>query len=526
MSNSKSVRQQVEKILDEESGRVHSVIVQMDSDEGELRAMMEASAEALQRRHLTVSARSLVPPKAALIRKDSKYTSYDRRLLRSSGEALTSQVALAAVSAVAVAGLRVAGLEPVANLMSSELVKEAIAGALRRSKKDEPRKGLPEGFRSFWSSQSAVLRLERDELRKIVDLEKVSAVFPNSEVRLPPVAEVTAIPQALLDSKTSAWGIEKTSALAAWGAYGTKGAPLRGTKPVRVAVLDTGVDPTHPELAGKVADWAEFDGHGEEVIGSTPYDSGEHGTHVCGTICGGTGGVPSADSPIIGMAPDVKLAVGLVLKGRSGTYAQILAGMEWAIEQNVEAINMSLGGVAFEPDVRDIYSRQIINANLLGIPVIVSIGNEGAQTSGPPANDYFAFAVGATDHRDQPGGFSGGRTLVIRESRFIDPQYLPLVYMKPDLSAPGVAVRSSIPNGKYAVWNGTSMAAPHVTGAAALLLAATDIRSIPKPRRAALIQDLLISSVDELGESGKDHRYGFGRVNVLRAIGSAKELGY
>ena len=218
--------------------------------------------------------------------------------------------------------------------------------------------------------------------------------------------------------------------------------------------------------------------------------------------------------------------MGLVLKGGSGTYAQILAGMDWAIESGAEVINMSLGGVGFAPDVLDFYTRSIINANRIGIPVVVSIGNEGAQTSGAPGNDYFAFAVGATDYRDRPGGFSGGRTQVIEESRYIDDRYLPLIYSKPEVSAPGIAIRSCVPNNDYAVWNGTSMAAPHVSGALALLLAATEIRNIPAHRRAFVLQDLLVSSVEELGESGKDHRYRFGRINVLRAIAFAKEQGY
>ncbi|MCZ6697825.1 MAG: S8 family serine peptidase, partial [Planctomycetota bacterium] len=140
---------------------------------------------------------------------------------------------------------------------------------------------------------------------------------------------------------------------------------------------------------------------------------------------------------------------------------------------------------------------------------------------------YFALAVGATDHKDRAAGFSGGRTQVIRESRFIKPDFLPLVYSKPDLCAPGVAVMSAIPGKKYATWNGTSMTAPHVSGAIALLLSATSIKSeVAAPRRAYLLQEFLMGSVEELGEAGQDHRYGFGRLDIMRAIGFAKEGGY
>ena len=70
------------------------------------------------------------------------------------------------------------------------------------------------------------------------------------------------------------------------------------------------------------------------------------------------------------------------------------------------------------------------------------------------------------------------------------------------------------------------MAAPHVSGAIALLLSATSIRDVPAEERAFLIQDLLMATVEELGETGQDHRYGFGRIDVLRAVGHAWELGY
>lgn len=219
-------------------------------------------------------------------------------------------------------------------------------------------------------------------------------------------------------------------------------------------------------------------------------------------------------------------ACGLVLPDGGGTDAQILAGMEWAIDQGFDVISMSLGGLTLGPDVPDTYIRTILTAAQVGIPVVVAIGNDGEQTSGAPGNDFFAFAVGATDSRDRAAGFSGGRTQIIRTSPFIDPDFLPLVYSKPDVSAPGVAVRSSVPGDGYALFNGTSMATPHVAGAMALLLGATTIRAdAPPGEQAFLLYDLLAGSVEELGEAGQDHRFGYGRIDVLRALGFARERG-
>ena len=174
---------------------------------------------------------------------------------------------------------------------------------------------------------------------------------------------------------------------------------------VKVGLLDTGVDPTHPDLEGKVTDWAEFDASGAQVPSSQPHDSGEHGTHCAGIIAGG-----NASGQWIGVAPEVKIAAAMVLKGkRGGTDAQILAGMQWAVESGVDVINMSLGGVWFDPEVRDDYMNTFISCLRLGIPVVVAIGNAGAETTGTPGNDFFAFSVGATDHKDRIAGFSGGR---------------------------------------------------------------------------------------------------------------------
>ncbi|MDJ0715583.1 MAG: S8 family serine peptidase [Prochloraceae cyanobacterium] len=228
-----------------------------------------------------------------------------------------------------------------------------------------------------------------------------------------------------------------------------------------------------------------------------------------------------------GVAPEAEIAAALVLNGTSGTDAQILAGIEWAIQQQVDVISMSLGGLTLGWEVPDSYTEAILTALMAGIPVVTAIGNEGNQTTGTPGNDYLAFSVGATDYRDRSAGFSGGRAHIITNSPYINPENLPLVYSKPEVSAPGVAINSSIPENKWAVFNGTSMATPHVAGALALLLSATNIRdAVSGPEKAFLVQDLITGTVEELGESGKDHRYGFGRIDVLRAIGLAKTRGY
>jgi subtilisin family serine protease len=328
---------------------------------------------------------------------------------------------------------------------------------------------------------------------------------------LPPVIAAPALPAEITENSTASWGITKTGALSVWGAYGARG------KGVTVGVLDTGVDPTHPDLAGKVSAWAEFDADGNQVD-SAPHDSATHGTHVCGTIVGG-----NASGQWIGMAPEAKVAVGLVLKGGTGSHQQVLAGIDWAVAQGVDVLSMSLSATMFAVDAPTVFTAAFVNCRRMGIPVIAAMGNRGTQTGASTGSDAFAIAVAATDHRDVVAGFSGGHTQRITASDFIAAERLPLIYTKPDLAAPGVAVVSSVPDGRYQAKNGTSMATPHVAGAVALLLSAVpSIKTIAGEKRAVFIAEQLLGSVDELGEAGKDSRYGWGRLNVLRAIALAK----
>lgn len=507
----KHLTEQVERIIDEGKGFRREVVIQLaytDEMEASIKPMVNAAAKLVERRNLARSSREILP----------KPYRKPIRQAKSGGADSASRKGLSSPQSVRNSGQR---------LLESFVKFDDIAASIERAKTPTQKKknlDVRESIQMFPFSASTVMTVTVDDLWKLLDrFEEISDIYPNRIVPAPRICEVDMdrLPQNILDNKTSAWGVNAIGAMSVWGGWQTRG---RGLK---VAVLDTGVDASHPDLqtadgkSSRVTQFQEFDESGRLVV-SKAHDSAKHGTHCCGTIGG-----RNRSGQWIGVAPDVELHVGLVLKGGSGTDAQILKGMEWAISSGADVISMSLGGLRLGPDVPDTYTRTIIKANQLGIPVVVSIGNEGCQTSGSPGSDFFAFSVGATDHLDRSAGFSGGRTQVVAKSRFIDPRNLPLVFQKPEISAPGVAIKSCVPKNKYDTWNGTSMAAPHVAGAIALLLAATDIRGkVPQDERAFFIQDMLMGAVEEVGESGQDQRFGTGRLDVLRAVGLATELGY
>ncbi|MQV46317.1 S8 family serine peptidase [Sinorhizobium medicae] len=506
------IRRQIEQIRDTTDSRVIEVVVKVRSEQhGD--DFVSIVADGLRRRGLYMSSQDLLPAKREILERPPTTRARKKGSQTLRGGSLASQLALARYSPSG--EFKEAAQSAISSFLSSAAVQESVAALAAVPNRQKPPPTKPKGF---WTSVSAVMQVRGEDLERIAEQPDIEDIFINQRLHVPPVASPKIIPADIEENQVSAWGLRMSGALASWGAFGHQG------EEVVVGLLDTGVDPDHPDLAGKIIGFAEFDSNGGQVQDPKVRDTDIHGTHCAGTIVGG-----NESGRWIGMAPKAKIKAGLVLNGSAGgTHAQILAGMEWLINEGVDVISMSLGGLIMSPEAPSTYTRAILSAVRAGIPVVTAIGNDGSQLTGAPGNDFMAFSVGAMDHRNRAAGFSGGRTQVIRESTFFPQDALPLVYSKPDISAPGVAVLSSVPTrDRYRYLNGTSMATPHVAGAIALLLSATTIRNkVPDSQRAFLIQDLLIGSAEDLGEAGQNHRFGFGRLDILKAIGWARQLGY
>ena len=225
---------------------------------------------------------------------------------------------------------------------------------------------------------------------------------------------------------------------------------------ITIAVIDSGVDATHPDLSGKV-----IENNFTEEAGS---DIGGHGTHVAGIIAG-TGA--ASGGKYRGVAPNARIVSAKVCEIGGCFTSAVLAGMEWAVaEQGARIVNMSIGGYDFE-DIDPLEEAVNDLSAEYGALFVVAAGNDGpgAKTIGSPGTADAALAVGAVDRTDQIASFSGRGPRVDNA-------------LKPDITAPGVGIVSVRAAGTlignevgpyYAAANGTSMAAPHVAGAAALL---------------------------------------------------------
>lgn len=353
------------------------------------------------------------------------------------------------------------------------IVTYASAAAARKQ-------GAPQGstrIRSLSSIDGAAIAEDRDTATEfwsaITSGVNASALPPSDTLLTSPAPKPTlagGISKIWLDGKVEATLADSTAQIGApevW-AGGNTG------QGVDVAVLDTGIDDSHPDLVGQIAEATSFvqdpdpgggDGpQGQATAETDAVDRQGHGTHVASTIAG-TGAASGGKEK--GVAPGVRLHVGKVLNDEGQGYQSwILAGMEWAArDAGAKVISMSLGGGA--SDGSDPLSQAVNQLSAeTGALFTIAAGNSGpeAKTVAAPGAADAALTVGAVDHNDKLADFSS------RGPRWGDNA------VKPEITAPGVGILAALSRhagggGDYMKLSGTSMATPHVAGAAALLAA-------------------------------------------------------
>ncbi|MDO3700240.1 carboxypeptidase regulatory-like domain-containing protein [Micromonospora sp. C28SCA-DRY-2] len=311
------------------------------------------------------------------------------------------------------------------------------------------------------------------------------------------------------------WNIDRIQAPQVWSRYGVRG------EGIVVANIDSGVQFDHPALVrqyrGNVGDgvfdhrfnW--YDPYGQ--CRTAPCDTNGHGTHTMGTMVGDDGAGTQ-----IGVAPGARWVAARGCIGSGCTELALLLAGEWVMapfddtftsrpDLAPHIVNNSWGSPNSDPFYSQVVSRWIE----VGIMPVFSAGNSGpgCDTVGSPADYTQAYAVAAFDAEGAIADFSSRGTAAAE--------------IKPDIAAPGVAVVSSLPGGRYEAYNGTSMAAPHVSGAVALLWSAAPelIGDIPATR--ALLDGGAVDVADaQCGGTAADNPvWGKGRLDVHAAVAAA-----
>ena len=273
-----------------------------------------------------------------------------------------------------------------------------------------------------------------------------------------------------------------------WDAAGLAAFPNAGG--TRVGIIDTGIASTHPDLAGKRAGCATSYTAGTAILPGACEDDNGHGTHVAGTISANTNNATgvagvSFNSPLV-------ICKALATAAGTGLTSDIANCLNWTAQQaGVKVISMSLGG-GESATLR----TAVQNATNRGVLLIAAAGNDGDATLNYPAAYPEVVSVASTDHNDARSDFSNANSDV-------------------EIAAPGSDVQSTFAGATYMSLSGTSMATPHVSGVAALLFSRTPTAT------PAQVRSSLTSAVDDLGPAGRDSSFGFGRVNLCKAMGGS-----
>jgi subtilisin family serine protease len=262
------------------------------------------------------------------------------------------------------------------------------------------------------------------------------------------------------EKKEIPWGVSRVNAYNAWNYTQGDG--------VKVGVIDTGIDYNHPDLKPNYAG-----GYNIVKQNNDPMDDHGHGTHVAGTIA-----AVRDLKGVVGVAPKVKLyAVKVLDSNGSGQYSWIIDGIQWAVNNKMNVINMSLGG----PSGSDALKAAIDAAYKAGVVIVCAAGNDSGPVNYPAKYDS-AIAVSASDSSNKLASFSSRGAEI-------------------DFIAPGVSIYSTYKGGVYKTLSGTSMASPHMAGLAALVVG----YGIKEP---AKVVEVLKKSASSLGLKPEEEGYG------------------
>jgi subtilisin family serine protease len=317
------------------------------------------------------------------------------------------------------------------------------------------------------------------------NIVELMAVDPSIEF-IEQDAEVRAMGHtSILEEYKNAWGVDHIEAdvIHAGNITGSG---------VRICVLDSGIDYNHKDLAANYKGGKDFVNNDDD-----PLDDHGHGTHVAGTIAAALG-----SAGVVGVAPGADLYVGKVLDDvGTGTYSILIAGIEWCVENGVNIINMSLGSsvasMALKSAVNAAYEQDVL--------LVAAAGNNGScpvTDNGViyPAKYAKVMAVAATKENDKRACFSSTGKDV-------------------EISAPGIRILSTWLDGGYESLKGTSMAAAHVSGSAALVWSSneTSWTSAGYTNGDGVwtnveVRNVLDKTAQDLGAGGRDRQFGFGLV--------------
>jgi len=276
------------------------------------------------------------------------------------------------------------------------------------------------------------------------------------------------------------WGLTKVEASQAWEV-------TKGSGSINIAILDTGVDLDHPDLANKLISNINFSNS------ATTDDVYGHGTHVAGIAAAMTNnGVGVAGLGYTATIMNVKV----LSDAGAGAYSWIASGIVWAADNGAEIINMSLGGSSNSSTLED----AIDYAWSKGVVVVAAAGNNGNTSPMYPAYYTNCIAVAATDANDAKASWSNYGGWV-------------------DVAAPGASIYSTLKDNGYGYKSGTSMASPHVAGLAALVFTTvSDANGDGKLNDE--VRSRIETTCDDIGVSGIGH----GRINAAGAVGSVPVL--